>query len=113
MLTLKQGDFKNKITLVRCDFNVGVNDKGAITDDFRIRQAIPTIRYLIGQEAVVVLMSHLEKKENLLSQKIIADRLEQLLGLQVAFMDDCVGPQVLDRVKIGRASCRERVYENV
>jgi len=99
MLTLKQGDFKNKTTLVRCDFNVGIDDKGAIAEDFRIRQAMPAIRYLQEQQAVIVLMSHLEKGENLLSLKIVGERLEKLLGVPVKFINDCVGSSVAGQIK--------------
>jgi 3-phosphoglycerate kinase len=99
MFTLKEGDFKNKITLVRCDFNVGVDDKGAIADDFRVRAAMPTIRYLQEQQAVVVLMSHLEKKDSLMSLKIVGQRLETLLGIPVKFINDCVGSAAAAQIR--------------
>ena len=47
MKTLKDFNFKNKKVLVRCDFNVAIDDKGHISEDFRIKETIPTIQYLI------------------------------------------------------------------
>lgn len=99
MLTLKQGDFKNKITLARCDFNVGLDDKGAIADDFRIRKALPTIKYLQEKGAIVVLMSHLEKEKKLMSLKNVSIRLQELLGAPVKFVSDCVGPVAVEQIK--------------
>jgi len=74
MKTLKEGDFHNKTVLVRCDFNIGIDQQNQIADDFRIRQCLPTIEYLLGQNSRVVLLSHLEKNGKLLSLKIVRDR---------------------------------------
>jgi len=63
MKSLKEGNFANKRVLVRCDFNVAIDDSGKITDDFRIAKALPTIKYLAKSGAVVVIMSHLEKRK--------------------------------------------------
>ena len=98
MLKLKQGDLR-QVVLVRCDFDVGVDGKGAIVDDFRIRQALPTIKYSISAQAVVVSMSHLEKKDNLMSSKLVGERLEKLLEMPVKFINDCVGSAVLGQIK--------------
>lgn len=77
MKTLKDFNFKNKRVLVRCDFNIPLNEKGKIEDDFRIKQTIPTIEYLIKNEAKVILMSHLGNDKNL---AIIKKRLKKYLG---------------------------------
>ena len=61
MKTLKDFNFKNKRVLVRCDFNVQLNEKGRITEDFRIKETLPTIEYLIKKGAKTILMSHLGK----------------------------------------------------
>ena len=79
MKTLKSGNFKNKRVLVRCDFNVGMDDTGKITDDYRIAKALPTIKFLAKSGAVVVLMSHLEKDGRVVSLEAVAERLGKLL----------------------------------
>lgn len=99
MKTLKECDVKSKKVLIRCDFNVGLSDSGEITDDFRIIKAIPTIKYLADNGAMTVLMSHLEKKEKLLSLKVVAARLEKLLGKKVKLISDCVGSGTEGEVK--------------
>ena len=90
---------QNKRVLVRVDFNVPLDKAtGAITDDARIRAALPTIRYLIGQGAMVVLCSHLGRPDGKVVDKLrlgsVAQRLSDLLGQPVAKTDDCVGPAV-------------------
>ena len=57
--TLKDFNLQNKRVLVRCDFNVPLDERGNILDDFRIKQTIPTIKYLIEKGAKLLLMSHL------------------------------------------------------
>ena len=86
--TVRDIDVKGKRVLVRCDFNVPMQD-GKITDDTRIVSALPTIRYLTEHGAKVILMSHMgrpkgEPKKEFTLQPV-ADRLTQLLGKQVAF----------------------------
>jgi 3-phosphoglycerate kinase len=99
MRTLNDFDFENKKTLVRCDFNVGLDADGKITDDFRIIKAIPTIKRLVDEKAIVVLMSHLEKKEKLVSLKVVAVRLEKLLGQKIKFIPGVVGSSVASEIK--------------
>lgn len=86
--TIKDVNFEGKRALVRCDFNVPMED-GKITDDGRIRAALPTIKYLVEAKAKVILMSHLgrpkgePKAEFSLSK--VADRLTELVGQPVKF----------------------------
>ncbi len=95
--TVKDVDVAGKKVLLRCDFNVP-QDKatGAITDDKRIRAALPTIQYLLDQGAAVIACSHLGKPkdgpEEKFSLKPVAVRLGELLGKEVAMAADVVGP---------------------
>jgi phosphoglycerate kinase len=94
--TVRDIDVKGKRVLVRVDFNVPLKG-GQVTDDTRIRAALPTIRYLLEKGAAVILMSHLgrpkEGPDPKYSMKPTATRLAELLGKPVAFADDCVGPK--------------------
>lgn len=86
--TVKDINVKGKKVIVRCDFNVPLKD-GSITDDTRITAALPTIKYLIEQDAAVILMSHLGRPEGEANMKYtlkpVADRLSELLGMDVIF----------------------------
>ena len=94
--TVYDVDVKGKKVLLRCDFNVPLDKAtGAITDDKRIRAALPTIQYLLDQGAAVIACSHLGKpkgevKPNL-SLKVVADRLSEVLGKPVIFAADTIG----------------------
>ena len=94
---VKDVDVAGKKVLLRCDFNVP-QDKatGAITDDKRIRAALPTIQYLLDQGAAVIACSHLGKPKNgpeeKFSLKPVAARLSELAGRDVVMADDVVGP---------------------
>lgn len=100
--TIHQANLKGKTALIRVDFNVPVNNHGVITDDYRIRKALPTIEYARSKGAKVVLISHLGRPKSSLdksaSLKPVSSRLKDLLHLKVDFADDCVGP-VADKAK--------------
>ena len=90
-------DLKGKKVLLRCDFNVPLDKAtGEITDDKRIRAAVPTIKYLISQDAAVIACSHLGKPKGQvvpgLSLKPVAKRLQALCGTEVEFAEDIIGP---------------------
>ena len=97
-LTISDLEIEGKKILIRCDFNVPLDDKGRIVDDTRIQAALPTIRYALGRECRVILMSHLGrpkgKVDPKLSLKPVAERLGELLNLKVLMASDCVGPEV-------------------
>jgi len=98
MNNIKELALFNKRVLVRCDFNVPVDKKGKVLDDFRIRQTIPTIQYLLGNVSKVILMSHLGDPNGNIVPELKMDRVGQILseylGIPVAKADDCVGPEV-------------------
>ena len=94
--TVTDIDVKGKKVLCRCDFNVPQDKKtGAITDDKRIRAALPTLQYLLDQGAAVIACSHLGKPKGEVKPELslapVAKRLEELLGKSVIFASDVVG----------------------
>lgn len=95
--TVRDVDLKGKRVLMRVDFNVPL-DGGKVSDDTRIRAALPTIKYILDQGSSLVLMSHLGRPkgavESEFSLKPAAERLSELLGRDVAFVSDCVGTEV-------------------
>ena len=98
-LTLKDIDLKDKIVLVRADFNVPQDANLNITDDTRIRSTIPTLEYILENDAKkLVIMSHLGRPDGKVvakySLKPIATRLKELLGQDVLFLNDCVGVEI-------------------
>jgi 3-phosphoglycerate kinase len=96
--TIRDLDIKNKRVLMRVDFNVPLDDNLNITDDIRIRAAVPTIKYAIDNGAKVILMSHLGRPDGKVNEKMrlapCAKRLEKLLGKPVIALKDCIGDDV-------------------
>lgn len=95
--TVEDFDVKGKKVLVRVDFNVPMDENGHITDDTRIRAALPTIEYLVNNGAKVILASHLGrpkgKKNPKYSLAPVAKRLSELLGKSVVMAGDCIGEE--------------------
>jgi phosphoglycerate kinase len=95
MNTIDQFDFKDKKALIRVDFNVPLNDEFKITDDKRIRAALPTISKILKDGGAVILMSHLGRPKDgptdKYSLKHILSDLSALVGVEVKFADDCIG----------------------
>lgn len=103
-LTVKDLDLKGKKVIVRCDFNVPLDDNQNITDDRRIQAALPTIKFILEQNpARVILMSHLgrPKGEVIESARLtpVAKRLAELLAQKVEMAPDCVGDVVKSLIK--------------
>ncbi len=100
--TIKDIDVYDKKVLVRVDFNVPVID-GKITDDNRIREALPTINYLLEKGAAVILMSHLGRPEGVdpkYSLKVVAERLRELMpNTEVIMADDVTGKDAKAKAK--------------
>jgi len=97
-LSIRDLDLRGKRVFMRVDFNVPLNDAGAITDDTRIRASLPTIQYAVERGARLILASHLGRPKGKPNPKYTlrpaATRLAELLGKPVAFGVDCVGAQV-------------------
>lgn len=102
--TVRDIEVKGKRVLVRCDFNVPMQD-GKITDDIRITSALPTIKYLIDHGARVILMSHMGRPKGEAKMeftlKPVADRLSELLGQEILFISapEVVNPQIADAAR--------------
>lgn len=99
--SLSAADLTGKRVLVRADFNVPVDDEGNITDDTRIRAALPTINDLTSKGAKVILSSHFGRPKGV-DEKLrltpVAKRLSELLGQTVVKCDDCIGDEVASQI---------------
>jgi phosphoglycerate kinase len=101
LASLTAADLSGKKVLVRVDFNVPQDETGKITDDTRIRAALPTINYLIDAGARVILTSHFGRPKGVtesLRLNPVAVRLSELLGKPVLKTDDCIGDEVAAQV---------------
>ncbi len=103
MFAIDKYDFKGKRALIRVDFNVPLDDKGEVTDDTRIRAAIPTIQKVIEKGGSVILMSHLGRpKKNpdpKFSLEQIVPAIEKRLGRKILFAGDCMGDKAAEMTK--------------
>lgn len=99
---IPEGELKGKRVLVRVDFNVPLDENRNITDDTRIVESLPTIRYLVERGARVILVSHLGRPKGKPKDELrldpVAKRLEELLGRKVVKVNDCIGEEVKQAV---------------
>ena len=94
MKTIKDFDFKDKKALIRVDFNVPLNENFEVTDDTRIKSAKPTIIKILEDGGSCILMSHLGRPkgvQNEFSLKHIVDKIEDIIGVEVIFAENCIG----------------------
>lgn len=95
--TVADIEVQDKKVLMRCDFNVPMDDDCNITSDDRIVKALPTIKAILDGGASLILMSHLGRPKGQSDEKLslapVAKRLSELLGQEVIFADDCIGPE--------------------
>jgi phosphoglycerate kinase len=100
--TIEDIEVTGKRVLVRVDFNVPLDDMHNITDDTRIRLALPTIEYLLGKGARVILMSHLGRPKGVAEDRFRLDptarRLSELLGKEVKKFDEVFSPEIKDYI---------------
>lgn len=113
--TIRDIDLKGKTVLLRADYNVPV-EKGEITDDYRITQSLPTVKYLLEQDVKLIICSHLGRptgpSDASASLKPVAQRLQKLLKRDVLFVPDCVGPvatEAAKKLKPGQVALLENV----
>ncbi len=103
--TVEDLNIEGKKVLLRCDFNVPIDKDGNITDDIRIKSAMPTIEYILNKGGSVILMSHLGrpkgKANSKYSLKPVAKRIEELIGKEIKFADD---PEVIGDITKKTAS---------
>ncbi len=101
-MTIEDLDIKNKRLFIRVDFNVPLDENQNITDDTRIRSALPTINYAIDGGAMIILASHLGRPKGKPDAKYsllpVAKRLQRLLDREVIFLKDCTGPETEEAV---------------
>ena len=101
-MTVRDIDVKGKKVLVRVDFNVPLGNDGRITDDGRIRAAIPTIEYLVEQGSMVIIMSHMGRPDGKsmpsMSLNVAAERLSEVMRHPVQFVNESVGDKVQEAV---------------
>ena len=99
--SLDKTHLEGKKVLVRVDFNVPLNESGQITDDTRIRAAIPTIQYLINNSAKIILAAHFGRPKGQINEKMrltpVASRLSDLLGKNVNLTKSCIGEEAIDQ----------------
>lgn len=101
--TIREHNIHGKRVLVRADYNVPIDDDGNITDDYRIRQSIPTLQYALEQACSIVIISHLGRPkgadDDSVSLRPVAQRLAELFNREVKFVDDCIGEEARNAVQ--------------
>lgn len=114
--TIRDTDLKGKRVLLRADYNVPVGPNGEITDDYRIKKSLPTIQSMLEQGCSIVICSHLGRPKDAedmsCSLKVVANRLQELLGKDVGFVDDCVGSEA-EKAAAGLKSGEILLLENL
>lgn len=98
MKSIKEIDVCGKRVLVRVDFNVPYDEHQNITDDTRIRSVLPTLHYLLDNDAIIIICSHMARPNGKVVPEFsltpVAKRLGRLLGQNIMMADDCVGPKI-------------------
>lgn len=96
-MTINDYNFAGKKAIVRVDFNVPLNEDGQITDDTRIRGAVPTLKHILNNGGALIIMSHMGKPKGKVNPKLslgqIKDAVSQALGTPVSFAPDCAQAQ--------------------
>lgn len=100
-LTIDKLNLKNKKVLIRCDFNVPLDENLNITDDRRIVASLPTIKKVLAKGGAAILCSHLGRPKGQIKEEMrlkpVAERLKSLLGVNIIMAKDCIGNEVLQQ----------------
>jgi len=114
--TVADVDVRDRKVLMRCDFNVPLDDNGNITSDDRIVKALPSIKHVLQGGGALILMSHLGRPKGKRDEKMtlapVARRLSELLGQDVSFANDCIGTETkarAERLKSGECMLLENL----
>ncbi len=101
-LSIKDIALAGKRVLIRVDFNVPLDSEGRVSNDTRIKAALPTIKYVLDSKGIPILMSHLGRPKGKIVDNLrmnnVAKRLEELLKIKVVKLDECIGSQVKETV---------------
>ena len=113
-MTINEMNFAGKKAIVRVDFNVPLDENGKITDDTRIRGALPTLKKILTDGGAVIIMSHMGKPKGKVNPKLslgqIREAVEKALGVPVAFAPDCAkAKEQADALKMGEALLLENL----
>ncbi|MBR7053119.1 MAG: phosphoglycerate kinase, partial [Bacteroidaceae bacterium] len=113
-MTIDQYKFAGKKAIVRVDFNVPLNENGEITDDTRIRGALPTLKKILADGGAVIIMSHMGKPKGKVNPKMslsqIKDAVAKALGCPVSFAPDCAkAADAAKALKMGEALLLENL----
>lgn len=114
--TIRDIDVRGKRVLLRTDYNVPLDAKGSITDDYRIKKSLPTIQFLLDQDAKLIICSHLGRPAGPEDKKFslfpVAKRLNELLKKDVEFVPDCIGERA-EKIANGLQAGQVALLENL
>lgn len=113
-MTIEQFNFAGKKAIVRVDFNVPLDENGHVTDDTRIRGALPTLKKILADGGAVIMMSHMGKPKGKVNEKLslsqITDNISKALGVEVKFANDCGNAETeAANLKMGEALLLENL----
>lgn len=113
-MTIEQFNFAGKKAIVRVDFNVPLDENGHVTDDTRIRGALPTLKKILADGGAVIMMSHMGKPKGKVNEKLslsqITDNISKALGVEVKFAKDCGNAETeAANLKMGEALLLENL----
>ena len=113
-MTIDEFNFAGKKAIVRVDFNVPLDENGQVTDDTRIRGALPTLKKILADGGAVIMMSHMGKPKGKVNEKLslnqIVDKVSENLGFKVKFANDCANADAeVAALKMGEALLLENL----